>query len=220
MRILGLDPGLQNTGWGIVETDGNRLRHVANGTVHSDGQRDTATRLLQIFEGLTAVIAAHAPTEAAVEETFVNKNASSTLKLGLARGIALLAPARAGLPVAEYAAKVVKKSLVGVGGADKHQVAAMLRHLLPGVDADSADASDALAVAICHAHHSATQRRWAGAGRVAIADKCSVYVPDAGPARRRRGRSGLDIAPSAVTRDLAGEEDRAERTVPPRKGLE
>ena len=161
MRIIGLDPGLQNTGWGIIESDGNHLRHVANGTVRSRPNDETAARLLQLFEGLLIVIAEHAPTEAAVEETFVNKNASSTLKLGLARGIALLTPARAGLPVAEYAAKVVKKSLVGGGGADKHQVAEMVRRLLPGVVTDSADSADALAVAICHAHHSATQRRWA-----------------------------------------------------------
>lgn len=160
MRILGIDPGLQNTGWGIIESDGNRLRHVANGTVRSNPGPETASRLLQLFAGLTDVIERYAPDHAAVEETFVNKNPSSTLKLGLARGIALLAPAQAGLPVAEYAAKVVKLSLVGVGGADKHQVAEMVRRLLPGCETNGADATDALAVAICHAHHRETQRRW------------------------------------------------------------
>lgn len=160
MRILGVDPGLQNTGWGVIESVGNRLRHVADGVVRSDPTLPTAERLRQLFDGLMAVIDRHAPDEAAVEETFVNKNPSSTLKLGLARGIALLAPATANLPVAEYAAKFVKKALVGTGSAEKHQVEMMVGRLLPGVVPAGPDAADALAVAICHAHHGGTTRRW------------------------------------------------------------
>jgi len=161
--ILGLDPGLRNTGWGVIEVAGSAIRYIADGTVRSDGEADTADRLNQLFSGLSEVIRDHRPDEAAVEETFVNKNPATTLKLGLARGVVLLAPAHAGIPVAEYAAKLVKKSLVGVGGADKHQVAVMVRMLLPTVEPHSADSADALAVAICHAHHASTQRRWAGA---------------------------------------------------------
>lgn len=161
-RLLGLDPGLQNTGWGVIDVAGNRLSHVANGTVHSTVALSTAERLMELFEGLRRVISEYAPDEAAVEETFVNKNPATTLKLGLARGVVLLAPAHAGVPVAEYAAKSVKKALVGVGGADKHQVEVMVRRLLPGVDPAGPDAADALAVAICHAHHSATRALWAG----------------------------------------------------------
>lgn len=162
-RILGLDPGLQKTGWGIVDVDGSRLSHVADGTVQTDGSEPTARRLQAIFLGLMEVIERYRPHEAAVEETFVNKNGATTLKLGLARGAVLLVPAQAGLEVAEYAAKFVKKSVVGVGGAGKQQVDAMVRTLLPGVRPHSADAADALAVAICHAHFAATQRRWDGA---------------------------------------------------------
>jgi len=160
-RVLGIDPGLRNTGWGVVDVSGNRLSHVANGVVRSDAALDTPSRLKQLFDGLVAVIAAWAPVEAAVEETFLNKNPGTTLKLGLARGVALLAPAHAGLPVAEYATKTVKQSLVGVGGADKHQVEMMVRRLLPGVEPAGPDASDALAVAICHAHHANTAYQWA-----------------------------------------------------------
>ena len=213
-RILGLDPGLRSTGWGIVESDGYRLRHVANGAVRSDGALDMAARLLQLFDGLMAVIAGHRPTEAAVEETFVNKNPSSTLKLGLARGVVLLAPARAGLPVAEYAARLVKKSLVGTGGADKHQVAEMVRRLLPGVEMDNTDASDALAVAICHAHHGATRRRWAAAEADAAitsgSPSGSLYVPGSGspPQRRKAGRNGCNPAPAAI--DAAGPEGNSQ----------
>lgn len=152
-RLLGIDPGLRNTGWGVIDVVGNRLTHVANGTLHSDGEQDIPVRLKQLFDGLSQVIAQWQPDEAAVEETFLNKNPGTTLKLGLARGAALLAPAHAGLPVSEYATKVVKKALVGTGGADKDQVAHMVRMLLPGTQPDSADAADALAVAICHAHH-------------------------------------------------------------------
>lgn len=156
MRVLGIDPGLRNMGWGVIAVDGSRIRHVANGVIHStaagDG-RDLAARLSQLFRGLCAVIAEHRPDAAAVEQTFVNKDASGTLKLGQARGIALLAPAEAGLEVGEYAPNAVKKTVVGVGHAGKEQVQHMVRVQLPGVVIDGADAADALAIAICHARH-------------------------------------------------------------------
>ena len=152
IRILGLDPGLRRTGWGVVTIEGMRLGHVAHGVIKPDEKAPFAERLLHLFEEITAVIVAHQPDEAAVEETFVNTNASSTLKLGHARAAVMLAPARAGLEVAEYAARLVKKSLVGNGGADKTQVAFMVRRLLPSCGEASADAADALAVAIAHAH--------------------------------------------------------------------
>jgi crossover junction endodeoxyribonuclease RuvC len=159
VRIIGLDPGLRHTGWGVVEITGNRLRHVADGAVHSRDRASLAERLVQLFEALDRVMLAQHPDEAAVEETFLNKNPGSTLKLGAARGIALLTPALRGIPVAEYSANVVKKSVVGAGHADKHQIEVMVRMLLPGAVA-SADAADALAVAICHAHHVQTSRVW------------------------------------------------------------
>jgi crossover junction endodeoxyribonuclease RuvC len=159
MRLLGLDPGLRITGWGVIESDGYRLRHVAHGVVKSDEKLSLAERLDQLFVGISAVIEAQRPEHAAVEETFVNKNASSTLKLGYARGVVLLAPARLGLPVAEYGANQVKKAVVGVGHADKTQVAMMVKRLLPGINA-TADAADALAVAICLAHFLGTQKAW------------------------------------------------------------
>lgn len=158
MRLLGLDPGLRLTGWGVIEIEGNRLRHVAHGVVRVTTAGALAQRLNELFDGVAAVVEAQRPLEAAVEETFVNVNPGSTLKLGQARGVVLLAPARAGLPVFEYAANLVKKSVVGTGHADKHQVATMVGRLLPGIDA-TADAADALAVAICHAHHRASARR-------------------------------------------------------------
>jgi crossover junction endodeoxyribonuclease RuvC len=168
MRLIGLDPGLRTTGWGLVDVAGSRLSHVANGIATSDQKLSTAERLNQIYEQLTAVILEYRPDAAAVEETFVNKNPVTTLKLGLARGAVLLAPARAGLKVAEYSANAVKKAVVGVGHADKDQVGMMVRRLLPGVAIDSPDAADALAVAICHAHHSQTLAAWArGAGNAA-----------------------------------------------------
>lgn len=160
MRLLGLDPGLRHTGWGVIDAADNRLRHVANGVVHSDGDLPMAERLLQICDGLIRVIGEFRPAEAAVEETFVNKNPVSTLKLGHARGAVLLAPARAGIPVTEYSANLIKKSVVGTGHAGKQQVAMMVSVLLPGCSFASADAADALAVAICHAHHAATRRSW------------------------------------------------------------
>jgi len=153
IRILGIDPGLRNTGWGVIEAQGSRLSFVACGRVRSDASRGMGERLRQLHEGLLAVIAGHAPQEAAVEETFVNRDPQSALKLGQARGVALTAPAIAGLTIAEYAANVVKKTVVGAGHADKEQIAMMVRVLLPASDAASADAADALAVAICHAQH-------------------------------------------------------------------
>ena len=158
MRLIGFDPGLRLTGWGVIEVDGNRLRHVAHGVIKVPVDGSLASRLDNLFEGVLSVLAEHKPAEAAVEETFVNVNPASTLKLGQARGVVLLAPARAGLPVFEYAANLVKKSVVGAGHADKRQVAMMVGRLLPGVTA-TADAADALAIAICHAHHRATARR-------------------------------------------------------------
>ena len=152
MLIIGLDPGLGTTGWGIVAKTGSRLSHVANGQVKTDPKAPLAERLVTLDRELTDVILAHRPDTSAVEEVFVNTNPQSTLKLGQARGVCLLALARAGLPVAEYATRLVKKALVGTGGADKAQVQAMLRVLLPGVKLAGADAADALAVAICHAH--------------------------------------------------------------------
>lgn len=152
MRVLGIDPGLRNTGWGVIAVEGPRLRHVANGIVRSEAG-ELAARLLVLYQGLRAVIAEHAPDAAAVEQTFVNKDATGTLKLGQARGIALLAPAEAGLAVGEYAPNAVKKAVVGVGHAGKDQVEYMVRFQLPGVVLAGADAADALAIAICHAHH-------------------------------------------------------------------
>lgn len=141
-------------GWGVIDADGPRLRHVANGVCTSQGD-DLSARLLELFDQLTHVIATHTPAAAAVEMTFVNKDGAGTLKLGQARGIALLAPARAGLKVGEYAPNTVKKTVVGVGHADKDQVAHMVRVQLPGVEIAGPDAADALAIAICHAHNGA-----------------------------------------------------------------
>jgi crossover junction endodeoxyribonuclease RuvC len=162
-RLLGLDPGLRHTGWGVIDVEGSRLRFVAAGAIHPGTDRPMAERLAELHDALVRVIAEHKPTAAAVEETFVNQNAASTLKLGLARGVALLVPALAGLPVAEYPANLIKKSVVGAGHADKTQIQMMVRRLLPGCALESADAADALAVAICHAHHAATRRVWAAA---------------------------------------------------------
>src|SRR5262245_9518682 len=153
LRILGIDPGLRRTGWGVIETDGNRLAFVACGTILSNDQESLARRLVSIHDGLAAVVADHRPDEAAVEATFVNKDAVATLKLGQARGIALLVPALAGLPVGEYAPNLVKKTIVGAGHAEKRQIHAMIRVLLPKAEPKSDDSADALAIAICHANH-------------------------------------------------------------------
>ncbi|MCV0394109.1 MAG: crossover junction endodeoxyribonuclease RuvC [Rhizobiaceae bacterium] len=153
IRIIGIDPGLRRTGWGVIERTGNSLRFVGAGTVRSDEKAPLAARLCAIHEGLRDLLAAHAPDEAAVEQTFVNKDASATLKLGQARGVAMLVPALAGLPVAEYAPNAVKKAVIGVGHGDKRQIHMMVRVLIPRAEFDGDDAADALAIAICHAHH-------------------------------------------------------------------
>lgn len=160
MRLIGIDPGLRNTGWGIIDMQGSHLRHVANGTVHSDGKAPLAYRLLQLQDGLARVFDEWQPQEAAVEETFVNSNATTTLALGMARGVALLVPAQKGLSVAQYLPNKVKKAVVGAGHAQKEQVQMMVQRLLPGVDFASADSADALAVAICHAHLRASLATW------------------------------------------------------------
>jgi crossover junction endodeoxyribonuclease RuvC len=160
MRLIGLDPGLRHTGWGVIEAAGSRLIHVADGVVHSRAARPLAERLVDLFRQLNDILARYRPDEAAVEESFVNKNPASTLKLGVARGVVLLAPAERGIPVFEYSANLVKKSVVGVGHADKQQIEMMVKRLLPAATLDAADAADALAVAICHAHHAATRRIW------------------------------------------------------------
>jgi crossover junction endodeoxyribonuclease RuvC len=157
IRILGIDPGLRKTGWGLIEADGSRLSFLACGSVLSRDGAALAERLRQLHDGLCAIISAHQPDEAAVEETFVNKDAQATLKLGHARGVALLVPALAGLSVAEYAANLVKKTVVGSGHADKRQIGMMVRVLLPKSDPKSEDAADALAVAITHAQHRASR---------------------------------------------------------------
>ena len=154
MRVLGIDPGLRRLGWGVIDIEGSRLTHVANGACESEGA-DLGARLVSLHQQLAEVLARLRPDQAAIEETFVNGNGKATLKLGQARGVALLVPASAGLPVGEYAPNTVKKTVVGVGHADKRQVQHMIGVLLPGAKVDGPDAADALAVAICHAHHGA-----------------------------------------------------------------
>ena len=166
IRIIGIDPGLRRTGWGIVEADGVRLTYVASGHVTSDAETDLAYRLRQLYEGLCGVIASFKPQEAAIEETFVNKDARATLKLGQARGMALLAPALVGLVIAEYPPNVVKKTVTGTGHGEKRQIAAMVGFLLPKATFDSADEADALAIAICHASHRQSARALARAVRM------------------------------------------------------
>src|SRR5579864_1410315 len=153
IRILGIDPGLRRTGWGLLEADGNRLIYVACGSVETSERAELGVRLVAIHDGLCRVIEQYSPHEAAVEATFVNVNAAATLKLGQARGIAMLVPARAGLTVAEYAPNVVKKTVVGAGHGEKAQIRMMIGVLLPKADPQSEDAADALAIAVCHAHH-------------------------------------------------------------------
>ena len=159
MPILGLEPGLGTTGWGLIRAEGNRLSHIANGRLVTDTKAPLPRRLAHLDAMLSALIADHAPQAAACEEVFVNANAQSTLKLGQARGVVLCAAARAGLEVGEYSPTLVKKAVVGTGGAEKPQVHAMVARLLPGIRIDGPDAADALAVAICHAHHLASARR-------------------------------------------------------------
>jgi len=164
-RLVGFDPGLRKTGWGIIDVDGSRLSHVANGIIKTDNSLSLAERLVQLYDGLGQVITDWQPVSAAVEETFVNKNPNSTLKLGQARGISLLVPAMAGIPVSEYSPNHIKKTVVGSGHAGKEQVTAMLGILLPGVKINGEDAGDALAVAICHAHSGGAHGRLAEAMR-------------------------------------------------------
>lgn len=159
MRVIGIDPGLRNMGWGIIDVDGPRMRHVANGICRTTTGVDLAVRLLSLFDELTQVVAEYAPDCAAVEQTFVNKDAVATLKLGQARAVALLVPARAGLHVGEYAPNAVKKAVVGVGHAAKNQVEHMIKLQLPGAKLAGADAVDALAIAICHSHHAQSGAR-------------------------------------------------------------
>jgi crossover junction endodeoxyribonuclease RuvC len=163
IRILGIDPGLRRTGWGVIESDGVRLVYVASGMIASEASDDLAVRLRDIYQGLNAVLAQYTPDEAAVEETFVNENAKATLKLGQARGIALLAPATKNIRVAEYTPNLIKKTVVGAGHAEKRQVQMMVGMLLPKAKFDSADEADALAIAICHANH-----RTSAAARAAL----------------------------------------------------
>ena len=159
VRLLGIDPGLRFTGWGLVVADGNRLRHVADGVIATDPEMGVPLRLRALHDALMALLEELRPDEAAVEETYVNRNSGSSLKLGYARGIALLAPTLRGIPVTEYGAMRVKQSVVGTGAAAKEQVGMMVRRLLPGATLRRADAADALAVAICHAHHRASRLR-------------------------------------------------------------
>lgn len=158
LRIIGIDPGLQRMGWGVIESSGPRVRHLGNGVLRS-GEGPLAVRLARLYEALRAVVADFAPTGAAVEATFVNKDAAGTLKLGQARGIALLVPALAGLEVGEYAPNAVKKAVVGVGHADKRQVDHMIRLQFPGITLANADATDALAIALCHLRHAEAGNR-------------------------------------------------------------
>jgi len=158
IRILGIDPGLRNTGWGLITICGSQLSYVADGTLRSNPKETLAQRLVHLHDGLSAIVHQWQPDEAAVEETFVNKDARATLKLGAARGIALLVPAKAGLHVGEYAPNMVKKTVVGSGHAGKEQISAMVKILLPKANIDSADSADALAIAICHAQHRKHQR--------------------------------------------------------------
>ncbi|MBI0009240.1 crossover junction endodeoxyribonuclease RuvC, partial [Bartonella sp. M0193] len=153
IRIIGIDPGLRRTGYGVIDVLGNNLKFVTSGTIRSDDKLSLASRLSTLYDGLSEIIHSFMPEEAAVEQTFVNKDATATLKLGQARGIALLAPAQAGLPVAEYAPNSIKKAVIGVGHGEKQQIHMMVKVLMPRASFDSSDAADALAIAICHAHN-------------------------------------------------------------------
>ena len=162
MRILGIDPGLQKTGWGMIHFESNRLQFLACGTISTSAAETTSHRLAEISHALEKIIKEWNPVEAAIEETFVNNNPASALKLGVARGAAMVTPARLGLVVSEYPANLVKKSVVGSGHATKDQIGMMVRTLLPTAGKMGADAADALAIAICHAHHSASRKRMGG----------------------------------------------------------
>jgi len=168
IRIIGIDPGLRRTGWGVIESDGVRLVYVASGHIASTADGDLAYRLRELYEGLAGVLSSWGPREAAVEETFVNENPRATLKLGQARGMALLAPAMKGLPIAEYPPNLIKKTVVGAGHAEKRQIQMMVSMLLPKARFGSADEADALAIAICHANH-----RTSPAARIAAAERAN-----------------------------------------------
>jgi crossover junction endodeoxyribonuclease RuvC len=212
VRILGLDPGLVATGWGVIEAEGNRLTHVAHGVVRPVTTADLATRLAFLSSSLAELIALHAPEEAAVEEVFVNVNPASTLKLGMARGVVMLAPAASGLPVAEYAARLVKQACVGTGRAEKSQVAMMVARLLPGCDA-TADAADALAVAICHAHHRQTAQKWSEAPSPSHSPAANGPLPlpqgERGVARARALRRDSTDAEQVLWRHLRNRQAEA-----------
>lgn len=169
MRVMGIDPGLRNMGWGIIDVAGSRISHVANGICRSASSDDLATRLLSLFDQLTAIVETYRPDSAAVEQTFVNKDAVATLKLGQARSVALLVPARAGIPIGEYAPNAVKKTVVGVGHAAKQQVEHMIKLQLPGAKLEGPDAVDALAIAITHSYHAQNASRLTEAVRRATA---------------------------------------------------
>jgi crossover junction endodeoxyribonuclease RuvC len=171
IRIIGIDPGLRNTGWGVIDPDGVKLGFVACGSVSSDAAESLGVRLRQIFDGLSGVLAEMAPAEAAIEQTFVNRDGAATLKLGQARGIAMLVPAMAGLAIAEYAPNAVKKTVIGAGHGDKDQIRAMVKHLLPKADPGSADAADALAIAITHAHSRSWSKLEAAVARADLQAK-------------------------------------------------
>src|SRR5260221_2353964 len=209
MRLLALDPGLRHTGWGVIEVAGNRLPHVAAAVAHSDGKQSLAERLVALFRQLNEILDRYRPDEAAVEETFVNKTPSSTLKLGVARGVVLLAPAERGIPVSEYSANLVKKSVVGAGHADKVQVQMMVRRLLPGCTLASPDAADALAVAICHAHHAATARVWE-------ANPLSPRGEGGARAIARQGEGGMQVPRSSKLSDRAPPRSPSPRSSPRR----
>jgi crossover junction endodeoxyribonuclease RuvC len=160
IRLLGIDPGLRFTGWGVIEAEGSHLRHVADGVIATESAGSVPERLKALHDALAVLLGQLRPDEAAIEETYVNRNGTATLKLGYARGVALLAPALVGIPVTEYAARSVKLAVVGTGAAEKAQVQMMVRRLLPGAAIRRADAADALAVAICHAHYRASRMAW------------------------------------------------------------
>ena len=167
IRVIGIDPGLRNLGWGVIDVAGSRISHVANGVCQSQGA-DLAQRLLSLYQQLTQIFDSYQPQSAAVEQTFVNKDGAGTLKLGQARGIAMLVPAQAGLVVGEYAPNSVKKTVVGVGHADKGQIAHMVRMQLPGAEIAGPDAADALAIAICHAHHGGASTLAAAVAKASV----------------------------------------------------
>ncbi len=207
VRLLGIDPGLRHTGWGVIDVRGNRMTHVADGAVHSDDAMPLAGRLCQLHDALAEVLERYRPDEAAVEETFVNTNAVSTLKLGHARAVALLVPARAGLAVAEYPNNQVKKAVVGQGRAEKTQVQAMIRLLLPGCTLSSPDAADALAVAICHAHHRSSLIAWSTTEALSPPGRGQRKELGEGVAPPRSDRIGrVPLSPRPSPRGGEGEE--------------